>query len=126
LHGKLFKMHTVPFKVEERNDPGLKEKVGGYRSFFLNEKEGRKRLPEAVIKALMPTDKEMPKVEKPAEKKEKAEKTATATNKEPAKAPEASTKEVEATPSEPSKNANPGSGGKLYRLEKNLVVKSQD
>ncbi|XP_023325301.1 soluble guanylate cyclase 88E isoform X2 [Eurytemora carolleeae] len=102
---------TAQYKVEERNDPGLKEKVGGYRSFFLNEKEGRKRLPEAVIKALMPTDKEMPKVEKPAEKKEKAEKTATATNKEPAKAPEARTKEVEATPSEPSKNANPGSGG---------------
>ena len=109
-------MLTVSLKVEVRNDPGLKEKVGGYASFFLNEKEGRKHLPEAVIKALMPTDKEMPKVEKPKEKEKKVEKTATASNEEPEKVPEASTKEAEATPTEPSKHAEPESEGKLYQL----------
>jgi hypothetical protein len=37
--------------VEERTDEGLRMKVGGYKSYFLNAKEGRKHLPEAVIKA---------------------------------------------------------------------------
>ena len=37
-------------------------KVGNYRSFFLNSKENRKPLPEAIIKALLPTEKEAPKV----------------------------------------------------------------
>ena len=46
------------FQVEERNDEGLKMKVGGYRSFFLNSKENRKPLPTAIIKALLPTEKE--------------------------------------------------------------------
>lgn len=46
------------YKVEERNDEGLKMKVGGYRSFFLNSKDNRRPLQEAVIKALLPTDKE--------------------------------------------------------------------
>jgi hypothetical protein len=36
--------------VEERTDEGLRMKVGGYKSYFLNAKEGRKHLPEAVIK----------------------------------------------------------------------------
>merc|ERR1719348_982268 len=46
------------YKVEERNDEGLKMKVGNYRSFFLNSKDNRRPLQEAVIKALLPTEKE--------------------------------------------------------------------
>merc|ERR1719219_3055341 len=46
------------YKTEERTDEGLKDKVGGHNSFFLNEKEGRKPLSESVIKALLPTEKE--------------------------------------------------------------------
>jgi len=57
------------YKVEERNDEGLKMKVGGYRSFFLNSKDNRRPLQEAVIKALLPTDKEAPKIAKKDEKK---------------------------------------------------------
>jgi len=70
------------YKVEERNDEGLKMKVGNYRSFFLNSKENRKPLPEAIIKALLPTEKEAPK----AEKKKKEEKKADAKPAEAAKA----------------------------------------
>merc|ERR1719175_310012 len=60
---------SAQYKVEERNDEGLKMKVGGFRSFFLNSKENRKPLPPAVIKALMPTEKEAPKAPKKEAKK---------------------------------------------------------
>merc|ERR1719369_1644726 len=64
------------YKVEERNDEGLKMKVGGYRSFFLNSKDNRRPLQEAVIKALLPTDKEnkMPSKKKDDKKDKKADK----------------------------------------------------
>ena len=52
------------YKTEERNDEGLKMKVGGYKSSFLNSKDNRKPLQEAVIKALLPTEKEAPKISK--------------------------------------------------------------
>jgi len=61
---------SAQYKVEERNDEGLKMKVGGFRSFFLNSKENRKPLPPAVIKALMPTEKEAPKAPKKEAKKD--------------------------------------------------------
>merc|ERR1719394_727423 len=51
------------YKVEERTDEGLSMKVGGFRSFFLNSKENRRPLQPAIIKALLPTDKEAPKAE---------------------------------------------------------------
>jgi hypothetical protein len=61
-------------KVEERNNEGLRAKVGGYKSYFLDSKENRKPLPEAIIRALLPTEKEAPKVapKKEAPKAEKA------------------------------------------------------
>merc|ERR1719277_944638 len=56
------------YKTEERNDEGLKMKVGGYKSSFLNSKDNRKPLQEAVIKALLPTEKEAPKISKEEKK----------------------------------------------------------
>ena len=52
------------YKLEERHDEGLKLKVGGYKSYFLTQKENRKPLQLAVLKALLPTDKEAPKIGK--------------------------------------------------------------
>ncbi|XP_023325285.1 soluble guanylate cyclase 88E isoform X2 [Eurytemora carolleeae] len=66
---------TAQYRVEERNDPGLKEKVGGYRSYFLNVKEGRKPLSAAVIKALMPRDEEMKPLESKDETADKKDTT---------------------------------------------------
>ena len=43
-------------QVEERNDPALKEELGGVASFFLTSKDGRKPLKEATIKAFLPAD----------------------------------------------------------------------
>jgi len=87
------------YKVEERNDEGLKMKVGGYRSFFLNSKENRKPLPPAIIKALLPTEKENAtglekkkkekKDDKKDAKKEEAPKAAAAPEKKEAPAPAA-------------------------------------
>lgn len=96
-------------------------KVGGYKSFFLNSKDNRKPLPEAVIKALMPTEKEMPKVEKKekpkAEKKKeepkKAEPKKEAAPAEKAEAPKAVAPKAEApkapapAPDPPPKAAAP-------------------
>merc|ERR1712227_233757 len=62
------------YKLEERNEEGLKMKVGGHKSFFLTMKENRKPLQEAVIKALLPTEKEAPKVGKPEKKKDEPKK----------------------------------------------------
>merc|ERR1719187_622712 len=58
------------YKVEERNDEGLKMKVGNYKSFFLNSKDNRRPLQEAVIKALLPTEKENKIPAKKADKKD--------------------------------------------------------
>ena len=44
------------YKVIERNEAELKEKLGGIASFFLNSKEGRKPLKESTIKAFLPSD----------------------------------------------------------------------
>ena len=44
------------YKVVERTEPDLKEKLGGIASFFLNSKEGRRPLKEATIKAFLPSD----------------------------------------------------------------------
>merc|ERR1711874_131601 len=62
------------YKTEERNDEGLKMKVGGFKSYFLTMKENRKPLQEAVIRALLPTEKEAPKVGKKEEKKKEDKK----------------------------------------------------
>merc|ERR1711988_307421 len=56
------------YKLEERHEEGLKMKVGGYKSFFLTSKDNRKPLQEAVIKALLPTEKEAPKINKDKKK----------------------------------------------------------
>merc|ERR1719219_2621908 len=59
------------YKVEERNDEGLSVKVGGYRSFFLNSKENRRALQPAIIKALLPTADEGPKIDDKKKKDDK-------------------------------------------------------
>merc|ERR1712130_513014 len=56
------------YKLEERNEEGLKMRLNGYKSFFLTSKDNRKPLQEAVIKALLPTDKEAPKLGKKEKK----------------------------------------------------------
>ena len=63
------------YKVEERTadaEPELAAKVGGHKSYFLNSKDGRNPLKEAVIKALLPKDTEKPKLggDKKEEKKD--------------------------------------------------------
>ena len=57
------------YKLEERHEEGLKMRLGGLKSFFLTSKDNRKPLQEAVIRALLPTEKEAPKVGKKEEKK---------------------------------------------------------
>merc|ERR1711868_96859 len=56
------------YKLEERNEEGLKMRLAGHKSFFLVSKDNRKPLQEAVIKALLPTDKEAPKLGKKEKK----------------------------------------------------------
>merc|ERR1719412_855065 len=50
------------YKLEERNEEGLKMRLNNLKSFFLVSKDNRKPLQEAIIKALLPTDKEAPKL----------------------------------------------------------------
>ena len=58
------------YVTEPRTDEGLKDKVGGFNSFFLLSKENRKPLSEGVIKALLPSEKEAPKLDKDKKKKD--------------------------------------------------------
>merc|ERR1719348_2214842 len=74
------------YKLEERNEEGLKMKVGGYKSSFLNSKDNRKPLQEAVIKALLPTEKEAPKISKEKKDAKKEEPKKDAKKEEPKKA----------------------------------------
>merc|ERR1712012_360679 len=62
------------YKLTERNEEGLKMKLAGHKSFFLDSKDNRKPLQEAVIKALLPTDKEAPKLGGKKEKKDDGKK----------------------------------------------------
>merc|ERR1719300_1454500 len=59
------------YKTEERNDEGLKMKVGGLKSFFLTSKDSRKPLQEAIIRALLPTADEGPKIDDKKKKEDK-------------------------------------------------------
>ena len=77
-------------------------KVGGYKSYFLNSKEGRKPLPEAIIKALLPTDKEAPKV---AAKKEAKKEAAAPKKEEGTQAAAAEEKAVKPAAAAPKKDA---------------------
>jgi len=45
---------------------GITFQVGGLKTFFLNSKDGRKPLKLETLKALLPTDKEAPKIEQEA------------------------------------------------------------
>ena len=67
---KTIDLISSQYKLEERHDEGLKMKIGGHRSYFLTMKENRRPLQEAVIKALLPTDKEGPRLSKSKEKKD--------------------------------------------------------
>ncbi|XP_059085656.1 soluble guanylate cyclase 88E-like isoform X1 [Tigriopus californicus] len=51
------------YRTELREDPEVTQKVGGMNSYFLTTKDGRKTLKADVLKALMPTDAELPKLE---------------------------------------------------------------
>ena len=84
------------YKLEERTaeaEPELAAKVGGMKSYFLNSKDGRNPLKEAVIKALLPKDTEKPKMDT---KDKKEEKKADEKKADDGKAPEA--KAAEAAP----------------------------
>ena len=67
---------SAQYKCEQRDEPELREKVGGHVSYFLVSKDGRQPLRPEVIKALLPTALEMPNVgggkkdEKKGDKKE--------------------------------------------------------
>ena len=50
------------YKLTPRDEPELRDKVGGHASHFLDSKDGRQPLRQEVIKALLPTDSEMPKL----------------------------------------------------------------
>merc|ERR1712198_228500 len=94
------------YKTEERNDEGLKMKVGGYKSSFLNSKDNRKPLQEAVIKALLPTEKEAPKISKEKKDAKKEEPKKDAKKEEPKKA-----EPPKAAPPPPPPDAGGGGGG---------------
>merc|ERR1719394_221086 len=107
------------YKTEERNDEGLKMKVGGYKSSFLNSKDNRKPLQEAVIKALLPTEKEAPKISKEKKDAKKEEPKKDAKKEEPKKAeppkaeapkPAAEAPKAQAAPPPPP-DAGGGGGG---------------
>merc|ERR1711962_21199 len=96
---------TEQYKVEERLEEGLKMKVGNYRSFFMNSKDKRRPLQEAVIKALLPTASEAPKIEKKKEEKKKEEaKKTDASAAPPAAAPSPA-------PAAPTDDSAPAAGG---------------
>ena len=76
-------------QVEERTDEGLSMKVGGFRSFFLNSKENRRPLQPAIIKALLPTADEGPKIDDKKKKDEKKKEEPKKGDAAPAAAPAA-------------------------------------
>ena len=53
---------SAQYKLTPRDEPELRDKVGGHASHFLDSKDGRQPLRQEVIKALLPTDSEMPKL----------------------------------------------------------------
>merc|ERR1711962_1645905 len=77
------------YKVEERTDEGLSMKVGGFCSFFLNSKENRRPLQPAIIKALLPTADEGPKIDDKKKKDEKKKEEPKKGDAAPAAAPAA-------------------------------------
>merc|ERR1719410_2353642 len=74
------------YKLEERNEEGLKMRLNNLKSFFLVSKDNRKPLQEAVIKALLPTDKEAPKLSKEKKDAKKEEPKKDTKKEEPKKA----------------------------------------
>ena len=76
---------TPQYKCEERDNPEIREKVGGHVSYFLTSKDGRLPLRPEVIRALLPTASERPSVgggKKTENKEEKEEKIADLIKKE--------------------------------------------
>merc|ERR1712012_1504392 len=98
------------YKLEERNEEGLKMKLAGHKSFFLVSKDNRKPLQEAVIKALLPTADEGPKIDdkkkKDEEKKEEPKKGDAAPAAAPAAAAPAAASSS-AAPEAPSSSSAP-------------------
>lgn len=71
------------YRTEPREDPEVMEKVGGMKSYFLTAKDGRKPLKADVLKALMPTDAELPKLDSQAKKATENVEAAKATSDDP-------------------------------------------
>ena len=65
---------SAQYKCEQRDDPKLREKVGGHLSHFLISKDGRQPLRPEVIKAMLPTASKMPSVVGDKKEEEKEEK----------------------------------------------------
>merc|ERR1712226_419958 len=102
------------YKVTERNDEGLSMKVGGYKSFFLDSKDNRRALQPAIIKALLPTADEGPKIDdkkkkddKKKEEPKKADAAPAAAAASAAPAPAASAPAPAAASSAPAASAAP-------------------
>merc|ERR1712037_560994 len=106
---------SAQYKVEERTDEGLSMKVGGVRSFFLNGKENRRPLQPAIIKALLPTADEGPKVDdkkkKDDKKKEEPKKADAAPAASSAPTPSAAPAESSAPAAEAAPAPSDGGGG---------------
>merc|ERR1719412_1881612 len=114
------------YKLEERNEEGLKMRLNNLKSFFLVSKDNRRPLQEAVIKALLPTDKEAPKLggkdkkekdgkkddaKKDAPKKEEPKKEAAPPPKAEAAPPPAAAAPAPAAAPPPAPPAGDGGGG---------------
>ena len=80
---------SAQYKCEQRDDPAIREKVGGHVSHFLTAKDGRQPLRPEVIKALLPTASEMPSVGKGKKEEKKEEKKANPPKNEEEKKDEA-------------------------------------
>ena len=52
---------SAQYKMEPRDDAEVRKKCGDHMSYFLTSKDGRQPLRQEVIKALLPTDQEIPK-----------------------------------------------------------------
>ena len=94
-------------------------KVGGFRSFFLNSKENRRPLQPAIIKALLPTADEGPKIDDKKKKDEKKKEEPKKGDAAPAAAPAPAA--PAATSSAAAPEASSSSGG-LNFLGKTVFV----
>ena len=121
---------TPQYKCEERDNPEIREKVGGHVSYFLTSKDGRLPLRPEVIRALLPTASERPSVGGGKKTENKEEKISDLIKKEDEKKDEDAPKDgspvsdaetekaVEPSPSaSPNDTSDPDGGKKAPAFE---------